>query len=130
MTDSIWAIFLAGLVLLFAWSMRRALRRSTVTNRLITEYIDRLQDPKLIVEIYAYCQQDGRLRRLVERNQAQREDFQQLYEKLLLWGNFKKGRRFVPISSFFFTTSLDYLLKNRDGDPKKLTMKMMNFFHI
>ena len=130
MADYIWAVFLAALILVFWWSMRRSLRRSTVTNRLITEYMDKLQDPALIDEIFTYCQQDWRLRRIMKKYEARQEDFKIIYDKLLLWGNFKKGRRFVPISSFFFTTSLEYLLKNQEGDPKKLTMKMMNFFHI
>ncbi len=130
MADYIWAVFLAALILVFWWSMRRSLRRSTITNRLITEYMDKLQDPALIDEIFTYCQQDWRLRRIMKKYEARQEDFKIIYDKLLLWGNFKKGRRFVPISSFFFTTSLEYLLKNQEGDPKKLTMKMMNFFHI
>ena len=53
-----------------------------------------------------------------------------LFQKLLLWANFKKGRRFVPISAFFFAGSLAYLLRNKDAEPKRLAMKMMNFFHI
>ena len=130
MADYIWAVFLAALILVFWWSMRRSLRRSTITNRLITDYMDKLQDPALIDEIFTYCQQDWRLRRIMKKYEARQEDFKIIYDKLLLWGNFKKGRRFVPISSFFFTTSLEYLLKNQEGDPKKLTMKMMNFFHI
>ena len=130
MADYIWAVFLAALILVFWWSMRRSLRRSTITNRLITEYMDKLQDPALIDEIFTYCQQDWRLRRIMKKYEARQEDFKIIYDKLLLWGNFKKGRRFVPISSFFFTTSLEYLLKNQEGDPRKLTMKMMNFFHI
>ena len=123
-------VFIGILALALIFEEYRQVRKLNKINYLINTYEHDLENPKLIDEIYAYCQQDWRLRRIVEKNQAQREDFQQLYEKLLLWGNFKKGRRFVPISSFFFTTSLDYLLKNRDGDPKKLTMKMMNFFHI
>ena len=130
MNDYIWAVSLIALLLLFWWSMRRSLHRSTITNRLITEYISKLHDPALIAEIYSYCQQDWRLRRIVKKYDAKPEDLQHIYTKLLLWGNFKKGRRFVPISSFFFTTSLEYLLQNKDEDPKKMTIKMMKFFHI
>ena len=59
-----------------------------------------------------------------------RTDVEMLFQKLLVWANFRKGRRFVPISSFFFAGSLAYLLRNKDAEPKKLAMRMMNFFHI
>ena len=58
------------------------------------------------------------------------EDMEKIYQKLLLWGNFHKGRRFVPITSFLYVYTLNYLCQHKDGDAKELTMKCMNFLHI
>lgn len=120
----------AALCLLFVLQMRRSLKRSTLVNNLINEYIDRPEDPALIDAIYAHCLADRRLARLLKKHGATRQDIEMLYRKLLLWANFKKGRRFVPISSFFFVGSLSYLLRHKDEDAKKLAMRMMNIFHI
>ena len=130
MTNIILLLCLILLVLLFILQMRRSLRRSTLVNSLINEYIDHLDDPALIDTIYAYCTSDWRLQRIMKRYDGTRTDIAMLFQKLLVWTNFRKGRRFVPISAFFFAGSLAYLLRNKDAEPKKLAMKMMNFFHI
>ena len=130
MTNIILLLCLILLVLLFILQMRRSLRRSTLVNSLINEYSERPDDPALIDAIYAYCTSDWRLRRIMKRFGGTRADIEMLFKKLLVWANFKKGRRFVPISSFFFAGSLAYLLRNKDAEPKKLAMRMMNFFHI
>ena len=126
-------LLLAGLILLcalFIYEMVHSFRRSNITNRLINTYSEDTKNPALIGEIYSYISKDMKLRRIVKKYGAEKSDIEKLYHKLLLWGNFKKGRRFVPISSFFYAYSLEYLLKNKDEDAKKLTMKMMNFFHF
>ena len=114
----------------FMIAMIYYLRKKNVVHALIRDYEHNLHDPALIEKIYSYCMSDWRLRSIMKQYHANQEDIRTLYEKLLIWGNFKKYSRFVPISSFFYTTSLKYLLKHKDGDAKKLTMKMMNFFHI
>lgn len=130
MTNILLLLCLALLAVLFLLQMRRSLKRSTLVNALINEYIDRPDDPALIDQIYAHCTSDWRLRRIMKRYGGTRADIEMLFQKLLIWANFKKGRRFVPISSFFFAGSLAYLLRNKDAEPKRLAMKMMNFFHI
>ena len=130
MTAYLYLIVIILVAILFVFEMRRSLKRSNITNQLIHDYIDHLQDKSLLDKIYTYCTTDYKLRRIMARHHATREDLEAIYQKLLIWGNFKKGRRFVPISSFFFTTSLEYLLKHKDDDAKKITMRMMNFFHI
>ena len=129
MLNTLLLISLVLLTALFILQMRRSLKRSTLVNSLINEYIDRLDDPALIDAIYAYCT-DWRLRRIMKRYGGTRADIEMLFQKLLVWANFRKERRFVPISSFFFAGSLAYLLRNKDAEPKKLAMRMMNFFHI
>ena len=130
MLNTLLLITLGLLTALFILQMRRSLKRSTLVNSLINEYSERPDDPALIDAIYAYCTSDWRLRRIMQRYDGTHADIEMLFQKLLLWANFKKGRRFVPISSFFFAGSLAYLLQHKDAEPKKLAMKMMNFFHI
>ena len=130
MLNTLLLISLGLLTALFILQMRRSLKRSTLVNSLINEYSERPDDPALIDAIYAYCTSDWRLRRIMKRYGGTRADIETLFQKLLVWANFKKGRRFVPISSFFFAGSLAYLLRNKDAEPKKLAMRMMNFFHI
>ncbi len=130
MINLVLILCLVFLTIFFLTQMRRSLRRSTRIHILINEYIDHLSDPALIDAIYAYCISDWRLRRVLKRYGARRTDIEMLFQKLLVWGNFKKGSRFIPISSFFFVGSLAYLLQNKDAEPKKLAMRMMNFFHI
>ena len=126
----IYLIILFLLAVLFLFEMRHSLRRSSETNRLITKYIDDRQNKELIGEIYRYCLSDFKLRRIMKKYQISPDDIEALYQKLLIWGNFRKGRRFVPISSFFYVYTLEYLIKNKNEDAKKLTMRCMNFFHI
>ena len=128
--SKIYLIILFLLAVLFLFEMRHSLRRSSETNRLITKYIDDRQNKELIGEIYRYCLSDFKLRRIMKKYQISPGDIEALYQKLLIWGNFRKGRRFVPISSFFYVYTLEYLIKNKNEDAKKLTMRCMNFFHI
>ena len=129
MTIIYWLIVIV-LCLIFFFEMRHSLHRSSETNRLIEKYINDLQNKELIEEIYCYCLSDFKLRRIMKNYKITRDDIGKLYQKLLLWGNFRKGRRFVPISSFFYVYTLEYLIKNKNEDAKNLTMRCMNFFHI
>lgn len=123
-------ILLIIISLLFAAEMRHSLRRSAESYRLIQAYRDDLENPKLITEIYTYCQQDYKLRRIMKKHQVTEADISSIYQKLLAWGNFHKGHRFVPITSFFYAYTLKYLVTHKDGDAKALTMRCMNFLHI
>lgn len=123
-------ILLIIISLLFAAEMRHSLRRSSESYRLIQTYRDDLQNPELIAEIYRYCQQDYKLRRILKKYQVTADDIGSIYQKLLAWGNFHKGHRFVPITSFFYAYTLKYLVTHKDDDAKTLTMRCMNFLHI
>ena len=127
---SIIILILLIISLLFAAEMRHSLRRSAESYRLIQAYRDDLQNPALITEIYHYCQQDYKLRRIMKKHQVTEADIRSIYQKLLAWGNFHKGHRFVPITSFFYAYTLKYLVTHKDGDAKTLTLRCMNFFHI
>ena len=129
MQTALW-IFLIGLAAMFLWEMRHSMKRSAEAVRLISTYIEDLENPKLIEEIYAYCQSDWKLRRILAKYHGTSDDIRMLYHKLLFWGNFRKYNRFVPITSFFYAYSLGYLLRHKEDDAKELTMKMMNFLHM
>ncbi|MCI5566910.1 MAG: hypothetical protein PUI81_08655 [Veillonellaceae bacterium] len=123
-------VILIALTLLFIIEMHYTLKRSTKTNELIQTYVGDMHNPALVDEIWNWISQDRKLRPIIKKYGMTKDDIPYFINKLMTWGDFKKGRRYIPISSFFFTTPLKYMLKHRDADPKKLTMRMMNFFHI
>lgn len=121
---------LGVLAVLFLMEITRQLQKLNKVNALIRTYEHDVENPKLIDEMYAYCQQDRKLKKVMAKYNPTREDFDRLYHKLLIWGNFRKFRRFVPISSFFSVYPLEFMLSHQDMDAYDLTKKMMNFFHI
>ena len=118
------------LIAVFFLEMRHSLRRSALTNRLIVEKDDPAKCEEILGAIYRHCLSDWKLRRVMKKYGATREDLRQLQEKLRKWGDFEKGRRYIPISSFFYVYTLEYLLRYKDSDAKTLTVKCMNFFHM
>lgn len=124
--------FLIIMAILFFIAIRRIMRRDNYLNHLIVVFYDKAEMPKdeLIKNIYSYATSDFRLKKIVEKYNATEEDFNEIFNKLIYWANFKKGRRYVPINSFFYVSSLEKILKNKDLEAKPLTMKMMNHFHI
>ena len=123
-------VLLGVLVLLFLCEMWRQLYKLNTVNDLIRTYEHDVENPKLIDEMYAFCLKDRKLKKVMAKHNPTKEDFDKLYHKLLLWTNFRKYRRFVPISSFFAVYSLDYLLSHKDMDAYDLSKKMCNFFNI
>ena len=123
-------IFLIALTIFFVIEIRRSLKRSKKTVELIDKYWNDKNSPQLIDEMFEYAQNDRRLSIIVKKYNANKDDFAAIYQKLLLWGDFRKYNRFVPITSFFYAGALDYLLDHKDDDAKSLTQKMMNYFNI
>lgn len=125
------AVTLAVLLVLYLlYELFRQLSKLNQVRRLIDTYEHDVENPRLIDEMFSYCTSDRKLKKVVEKHGATRERFDKIYHKLLVWGNFRKINRFVPISSFFAVYTLDYLLTHEDDDPYKLTKKMCNFFNI
>lgn len=116
------AIFLAGTF--------RAYQMSKKSVSLIEKYEDKKNNPQLIEEIFSAISKDFFLRRILTKHNATIDDIAKLHKKLLKWGDFRKYNRYVPITSFFNRTTLDYLLTHKDDDAKSLTTKMMNHFHF
>ena len=124
---------LLALCTLFILEMKHSLKRSSVTNELINEYAGELTGPKrqeLIAKVYDYCARDRKLKKIIKKYQATEADFMQAYKKLLREADFVKGRRYVPISSFFYVYTLEHILAHPEEDSKKLAMKCLNFFHF
>jgi hypothetical protein len=113
--------------------MKHSLNRSSVTNALINEYAGELNGPKrkeLIAKIYDYCARDRKLKKLIKKYQATEEDFMKAYKKLFQEADMVKGRRYVPISSFFYVYTLEHILAHPEEDSRKLAMKCLNLFHF
>lgn len=123
-------LVLLGMIVLFVREMRHNLYRSRISGELIKKYRDDYKNPQLIDELYSYIVDDYKLKKLVKRYDITRDDVAKLNKKLMIWGNFHKDRRFVPISAFFYVCTLEYIAKNKDADAKQLTMKCMNYFHM
>jgi len=123
-------IVLVALVIYFVFAIRRTLRMSKASVRLINKYENDKKNPKLIEEIFAAINDDALLKRIVRRHGATERDISKLHAKLMKWGDFRKFNRYVPITSFFNVHTLEYLLEHKNDDAKALTEKMMNHFHL
>ena len=130
MADIFWIIFIIAIFALVVFETVHSLKRSNTTARLISVYADNTENEKLFDEIYDYCINDYKLKKIMQKYNATKEDIKFLHKKLMTWGNIKKGHRFIPITSFFYAYTLEYLFTHRDDDDKKVTMRMLNFFHI
>lgn len=130
MTNVFWILFIIVISFAFIFEMIHSLKRSNTTNRLINAYLDDLDNENLYDEIYDYCLKDYKLKKIMKKYGGTKEDIKFFHKKLMKWGNIKKGRRFAPISSFFYAYTLEYLFNHRNDDDKKVAMRMLNFFHI
>lgn len=123
-------IILAISTVIFIFGTRRALRMSRKSVALIEKYENDKNNPALIKEIYDALRADFRCKKILEKYNATADDIKNLHRKLMKWGDFRKYNRYIPITSFFNVTTLEYLLKHKDDSSKSLTEKMMNHFHI
>lgn len=124
-------IFLLAIVaIFFIIDQINHLKKLNKVNELINTYEHDIKNPKLIDEMYEFCTNNRKLNKVVKKHNATKKDFARCRDKLLRWGNFRKYKRFVPISSFFAVYTLDYMLSHMDQDDQKFTMRMLNFFNI
>ncbi len=118
------------ITIIFLLGIRRALMMSKISVGLINKYQNDRNNPALIEEIFLAVTEDFLLNRIIKKNSATQKDIELLHAKLMKWGDFRKYNRYIPITSFFNVTTLDYLLKHKSEDAQILTKKMMNHFHI
>ena len=117
-------------VAIFFCGTARAFIMSKKSVALIEKYEGDKKNPQLPQEIFNEIAKDFFLRRILTRHNATASDIAKLHDKLLIWGDFRKYNRYIPITSFFNTNTLNYLLTHKGDDPKSLTEKMMNHFHF
>jgi len=123
-------VLLVLLIALFGFETWHNLKRDKAAVELVDQYEKDLGNPALVDAIVAFIEQDWKLKRVWRRENGTKDDVRGLIKHLMLWGNMRKGRRFIPITSFFYVGSLEYLLQHKDGEPKQLAMKMMQIFHF
>ena len=123
-------IILITATIIFIFGTRRAMKMSGKSVELIEKYENDKENPELIQEIYDALREDFRCKKILDKYNATPADIKKLHKKLMKWGDFRKYNRYVPITSFFNVTTLEYLLKHKGDDAKSLTEKMMNHFHI
>ena len=66
-------------------------------------------------EIYEYCMKNSTSRYICEHYRATAKDFYEIFETLSLGCPYTYKNLFLPISVFFFCSSLDYVLKNKEN---------------
>ena len=123
-------VLLIAVAIIFFCGTFRAFKMSKKAVALIEKYADDKKNPTLPEEIFQEIQKDFFLHRILKKHNATVNDIAELHKKLLKWGDFRKYNRYIPITSFFNTSALSYLLQHKDDDAKSLTMKMMNIFHF
>ena len=124
------AFFLLAVTVIFLLGISRSFKMSKISVSLIKKYENDKKNPELINEIFDEINKDIFLARIFKKNSATKKDIELLHRKLMIWGDFRKYNRYVPITSFFNVSTLDYLLKHKSDDAKKITEKVMNHFHI
>lgn len=81
--------------------------------------------------LYDLCESDKKLKKIVSNYAATRNDFDKLYSYLyVLCPVWSKDGNFVPISSFAFEITLEYLLTNKDNTKNMNISLLLDFFDI
>ena len=128
--NSIFIFLLAVVTIIFLLGTFRTFRISKISVGLIEKYERDKNNPELINEIFSEINKDFFLARIFKKNFGTKKDIELLHRKLMKWGDFRKYNRYVPITSFFNVTTLEYLLKHKNDSAQSLTEKVMNHFHI
>ena len=126
----LFTLLLAFVTIIFIAGTYRAFRMSKKSVALIEKYAEDKKNTRLVEEIFSAINEDFFLHRILLKHNATTSDIVNLHKKLLKWGDFRKYNRYIPITSFFNVTTLEYLLTHKDEDAKSLTEKMMNHFHF
>ena len=130
MNEFFLVVLLILVTFVFLTGICRAYLLSKKSVALIAKYENDKKNPQLIKDIFDIISKDYYLGRILKKNKADMKDISNLHKKLMKWGDFRKYNRYIPITSFFNKSSLQYLLEHKDDDAKSLTEKMMNHFHI
>lgn len=99
-------------------------------SRIMNDF-DLSSEYDIVTEIYNYITNDERLRMIMQKHHATKDDVSHLFYALQGGGAAQKGGgNYPPISSFFFQSSLDYILTHKNDSPEELSLAMLEYFHI
>lgn len=85
----------------------------------------------VVNEIYAFCITREHLREVIAKHNATPNDFEKIYNDLITYCNAESGKMFIPVATFFFASSLEYVLSNRiksRAAGEKVARNLKNYF--
>ena len=85
----------------------------------------------VVNEIYAFCITREHLREVIAKHNATPNDFEKIYNDLMTYCNAESGKMFIPVATFFFASSLEYVLSNRiksRAAGEKVARNLKNYF--
>lgn len=88
-------------------------------------------EKSVVNEIYAFCITREHLRKIVNKHNATPNDFEKIYNDLMTYCNAASGKMFIPVATFFFENSLEYVLSNRiksRAAGEKVARNLKNYF--
>lgn len=105
-------IIVGGAVLFLAFftNVFQSFGKSTDLAKMIQKYKGDYANPRIVPELYQYCHNHKFLNPIVRRYNAGVGDFALIYLYLLARCPVGGKGHFIPISTFFFAASLDYVL--------------------
>ncbi len=89
------------------------------------------ESASVVNEIYAFCITREYLREVIAKHNATLNDFEKIYHDLMTYCNAESGKMFIPVATFFFASSLEYVLANKiksRADGEKVASTLKNYF--
>ena len=111
-------------------SALRSFGKSTDLAGMIQKYKGDYANPQIVLELYQYCYNHKLLSPIVRRYNASVGDFSLIYLYLLSHCPAVGKGHFIPISTFFFAASLDYVLAREDFLNFKDTLWLKRYFGL
>ena len=106
----------------------QSLEKSRDLKAIIEKYNNDYRNPELIGELYRYCVESRMLNHIVDKHRATVNDFAVVYNCLMDNCQVKKNGHFVPISTLFFASSLDYALSHNGLWTKNNSEWILRYF--
>lgn len=111
-------IIVVGVIVIylaFCTNVFQSFSKSADLTRMIRKYDGDYMNPQIVIELYQYCYNHEFLNPVVRRYNAKVGDFALIYLYLLSKCRVSGNGHFIPISTFFFAASLDYVLSKKNG---------------
>ncbi len=78
-------------------------------------------------ELYAFCITNEHQKKTVDKYNATLDDFKSIYMSLSVHCPAEIKGYYIPVAAFFFKSTLDYILANRNNSHE-VTRYLMNYF--